>query len=171
MIRRIRTISTRYLLPILFVALFLLSQDGGEVSAMWKYLFYYIGGFLVLLLLIQDLDRDFYGFVRVYLQVHVWKQHLDIKHKNTFIEYTHRIRNDEVIAANAESMTLWQKAKLKWEISLLKKIQSESGWYTIKYTGKKNNKQNAKIRKEGKTLVSPKKKGHRNYQEKKKVRG
>lgn len=108
------------------------------------------------MLLIVDLDPQYWGFLKVFIKVHVFKKHLDLKKKDIYQAYIDRVK-----MLSKETGNWWAERKFKWEISLTEKIIEESGWYTEKYTGKFNNKYQPKIRKDGEVMVRQKHKGDR----------
>jgi hypothetical protein len=123
-------------------------QRSEELKIMWQTLFWLTGGIYVLVMLVHDLDRKYYGFVKTYLEVHVWKKHLDPKAKDVYGRYISGVRSLE----RKVDKTWWQKKKCKWEVALIKKIMDESGWYTEKFTGKRKTKQQVKLRHQGKKV-------------------
>lgn len=135
----------KFIVPIVMFILFVVSQDGGEMSIVWLTIMWLIGGLYVVKVLVEDLDRQFYGFLKTYLNVHLFKRHLNPTSKQGMKMYVARVRD----LKKKTRAGWWSLKKDKWEYSLIEKIIEESGWYTEKFTGKRNNKHQVKLRRGG----------------------
>lgn len=140
----LKRLALKVVIPTVLFLLFIFGQ-GGELSIVWQTLFWFIGVIYVGSVILRDLDRKYYGFLKTYLEVHVWKRHVNPKSKSLYSKYISGVKSLE----RKENKTRWQEIKCKWELSLINKIIEESGWYTEKFTGKHKNKHRVKFRKGG----------------------